>query len=721
MGMGKSAFFDIYKKNMRNFAGFLAFLFLANLGFMGFGGERVSAAYVPTLSVSAWRPETKVKGSDILKTENKTTEASVWFQIQTNNRTGYTASFSTDTDNTDLVNLSSSTNAKISSVKSNFALADLPVNTWGYKLDSGSYAPIPSLSNPVNVFQTAEPNFEAKYKGVYFGLKLGSDLEGGSYENKVIFSVVTNSYEKKALMAKGGIIQSYLGGFVKDGFRVKAKRFKRSTIFPENLENVKNIEDADSDIEIKLWYDAATETAYYYSEAEKIFLNENCNSMFSDDMFGNYGSNNLEEIELTGFDTSKVKNMSLMFSYLRNLTKLDLTSFDTSNVTSMWKMFWGSEKLVDLKLNSFDTRKVESMDEMFSRLKSIERLDLSSFDTSNVTSMKRMFAESNRITSLELPSFDTGNVKDMSGMFYGMTALTNLNISNFNTESVTNMSEMFANLASLTSLNLSNFNTSKVTNMSDMFAWMTRIVSLNISNFDTSEVVSMKNMFKNMEKLTSLDLSSFNTKKVETMKSMFEGSKKITELNLSIFRTENVRDMNSMFYNMEELSELNIENFDTRNVTDMNKMFCYTNLSRVNVSNFDTSKVTDMSYMFNNMKKLTELDLSNFNTKEVTSMFAMFYNTPNLVSLNISNFNTEKVTILAYMFAIDNPSVDKLEKIYVNSDFDTSKITNFSNVFEYRKKLRGGNGSYLEVPAFADLTWLRVDRPGVQGYFTRKP
>lgn len=202
MGMGKSAIFDIYKKNMRNFVGFLAFLFLANLGFMGFGGERVSAAYVPTLSVSAWRPETKVKGSDILKTENKTTEASVWFQIQTNNRTGYTASFSTDTDNTDLVNLASSTNAKISSVKSNFALADLPVNTWGYKLDSGSYAPIPSLSNPVNVFQTAEPNFEAKYKGVYFGLKLGSDLEGGSYENKVIFSVVTNSYEKKALMAK---------------------------------------------------------------------------------------------------------------------------------------------------------------------------------------------------------------------------------------------------------------------------------------------------------------------------------------------------------------------------------------------------------------------------------------------------------------------------------------------------------------------------------------
>ena len=694
MGMGKSAIFDIYKKNMRNFAGFLAFFFLANLGFIGFGGDRVSAAYVPTLSVSAWRPEEKVKGSDVLKTENKTTETSVWFQIQTNNRTGYTASFSTETDNTALVNSSSSTNVKISSINADTTLANLPVNTWGYKLaTSTNYSSLPGVSSPATIFQSTDSSYSG-YKGIYIGMKLGDGLEGGSYENKLVFSVVTNPYEKKALMAKGVVIQSRLGSFEKDRFRVKAKRFKRSAIFPENLENVKNIEDDDSDYEIKLWYDAATETAYYYSESEEIFLNENCNSMFSDDMFGNYGLNNLEEIELTGFDTSRVKDMKLMFSYLRNLTKLDLTNFDTSNVTSMWRMFWGSEKLVDLKLNSFDTRRVESMGEMFGRLKSIERLDLSSFDTSNVTSMERMFAESNRITSLELRSFDTGNVKDMGGMFYGMTALTNLNISNFNTESVTNMSEMFANLLGITSLNLSNFNTSKVTNMQGMFKY-SRFNELNISNFNTSEVLDMSSMFLGMENLTNLNLSSFNTRKVKTM--------------------------NSMFYDMAELSELNIENFDTRNVTDMNKMFCYTNLSRVNVSNFDTSKVKDMSYMFNNMKKLTELNLSNFNTREVTSMFAMFYNTPNLVSLDISNFNTEKVTTLAYMFAIDNPSVDKMEKIYVNNDFDTSKITNFSNVFEYRKKLRGGNGSYLEIPAYADLTWLRVDRPGVQGYFTRKP
>ena len=565
MGMGKSAIFNIYKKNMRNFAGFLAFLFLVNLGFMVWGGERVSAAFVPTLSVSAWKPETKVKGSDVLKTANKTTEASVWFQVQTNNRTGYTASFSTDTDNTDLVNSLSSTNSKITSVKSNYALADFPVNTWGYKLDSGSYALIPGLSNPVNIFQTTKPN-PSEYKGIYFGMKLGDDLEGGTYENKIIFSIVTNSYEKKALMVKGERIQSRLRSFNENGN--KTKRFKRSASLPGNLEDVKSIEDDDSDFEIKLWYDKAAETAYYYSESGKIFLNENCNSMFADDIFGQYGLKNLEEIELTGFDTSKVKSMYLMFSYLKNLTKLDLTGFDTSNVTSMWKMFWGSEKLTNLNISNFNTKNVTNMEEMFSGLKSIEQLNLSSFDTSSVT--------------------------DMNNMFYGMSKIT--------------------------SLNLSNFDTSKVTNMKYMFYGVSNIATLDLSNFDTSKVTNMKYMFYGVSNIATLDLS-----------------------------------------------------------------------------NFDTSKVTNMKYMFYGTKELVTLDISNFNTSNVTNMDSMFF------------------------IYLKNPFDAKLERIYVNNDFDTSKVVNASYLFYGRRKLRGGNGSFLAEPGMADKTWLRVDRPGVQGYFTRKP
>ena len=155
--------------------------------------------------------------------------------------------------------------------------------------------------------------------------------------------------------------------------------------------------------------------------------------------------------------------------------------------------------------------------------------------------------------------------------------------------------------------------------------------------------------------------------------------------------------MDRMFSNTRKLITLDLSNFNTSKVTNMDSMFFTSGLTSLNLSSFNTSKVTDMSYMFYDMRNLTSLDLSNFDTSKVTSM--------------------------DFMFALydEDISKDKLERIYVNNDFNTTKLTDFSRMFKNRKKLRGGNGSYLTDPSTADRTWLRVDRPGVQGYFTRKP
>ena len=156
----------------------------------------------------------------------------------------------------------------------------------------------------------------------------------------------------------------------------------------------------------------------------------------------------------------------------------------------------------------------------------------------------------------------------------------------------------------------------------------------------------------------------------------------------------------------------------------MNAMFYgMSNLTSLNLSNFNTSKVTDMSEMFSNMRNLTSLDLSNFNTSKVKDMTSMFYHANSLTLLDLSNFNTSNVISTKRMFEIGDEDIteDNLTVIYVNNDFNTAKLTIFSAMFKNRKKLRGGNGSYLSDPSTADKNWLRVDRPGVQGYFTRKP
>ena len=498
----------------------------------------------------------------MINSTNKTTEIPLNLTVNTNNKTGYTATLNSETDETALVNVGSISGAKINSISANLSLNNLPNNTWGYKFGaSTNYASIPALSTPAQILQTTGKTNGNESSQLSIGMKLTDNLESGNYTNKLILSFVSNPYMPKAIMTEGWDFNAKLKAL--KPATSKIEHFKKSTVAPATSMNAVNIDDEESDYEIKLWLDPTDKTAYYYTEPEKVYLNANSSEMFS----------------------------------LR---------FDEKNILD---------------------------------------IDLSSFDTSKVTNMR--------------------------GMFYEMRYLTSLNLSNFDTSKVTDMSEMFENMYNLTSLDLSNFDTSKVTNMAGMFNSMFNLTTLNLSNFDTSRVTDMSDMFFCIYNLTTLDLSNFDTSKVT--------------------------DMRDMFYSMRSLTTLNLSNFDTSKVTDMGLMFCsMRSLTTLNLSNFDTSKVTAMNGMFSDMPNLTSLDLSNFNTSQVTNMTSIF-----------SLYDTDV-------------SKDKLEKIYVNNDFNTTKLTYFSDMFRNRKKLRGGNGSYLSDPSTADKTWLRVDRPGVQGYFTRK-
>ena len=516
-------------------AGFLISFFSLN-----FNTNEASALSTPTLSASVDQTAASVNGNQVINSTNKTTEIPLNLIVNTNNKTGYTVTLNSETDETALVNTDSTTNAKINSISFAGLLGDFSNNTWGYKFGaSSSYAPIPALSTPAQILQTTGKTNGNDTNNIKIGMKLSGNLESGRYTNKLIFSILTNNYNRIAIMTEGPDFNVKLKAL--ETATNKIEHFKKSAVTPAASMNAVNIEDEESECEIKLWLDPTDKTAYYYTEPEKVYLNTDSHKMFYRE-YSKQKIENILEIDLSNFDTSKVANMQDMFYDMSNITTLNLSSFDTSKVTNM------------------------------------------------------------------------------RGMFYDMSNITTLNLSSFNTSQVMNMGGMFAGMSRLTTLNLSSFDTSKVTNMSSMFAGMSRLTSLDLSNFNTFKVTDMSIMFASMSNLTTLDLSSF-----------------------------------------------------------------------------DTSQVTDMGNMFFNMSNLTTLDLSNFDTSQVANMKSMFY----LYDKDMSK--------------------DKLETIYVNNDFNTAKLEYSSRMFENRKKLRGGNGSYLPNPSTADKTWLRVDRPGVQGYFTRKP
>ena len=627
-----------FRRNFTFLLGLCLSIFIFNLN-----AAAVFALYTPTLSASVDNTAASVNGNQVINSTNKTTEIPLNLTINTNNKTGYTATLSSETEDTALNNTASTAGARINSISSAGLLGDFSDNTWGYKFGSSTnYAPIPALSTPAQILQTAGKTNGNDTNSIKIGMKLSDNLESGRYTNKLIFSILTNNYNRIAIMTEGPDFNTKLKFLETATNRIE--HFKKSAVAPAASMNTVNIDDEESDYEIKLWLDPTDKTAYYYAEPEKVYLNTDSSEMFYSRYY-EQKIKNILELDLSSFDTSKVENMHWMFYGMRNLTTLDLSNFDTSKVTEMYGMFRDMSNLTTLNLSNFNTSKVTEMSGMFSGMRNLTTLDLSNFDTSKVTGM--------------------------GGMFENMSNLTSLNLSSFDTSQVTRMAEMFRDMSNLTSLNLSSFNTSQVTNMYSMFSGMSNLTTLNLSNFDTSKVTRMDDMFRDMSNLTSLNLSSFNTSKVT--------------------------DMGSMFYGMA-------------------------NLTALNLSNFDTSNVWDMSHMFYGMRSLTTLNLSNFNTSKVGDMDGMFCNMPNLTTLDLSNFDTSNVKNINSMFALNSEDIskDKLETIYVNNDFNTSKLKYSAEIFYNRKKLRGGNGSYLVNPYYADKTWLRVDRPGVQGYFTRK-
>ena len=465
------------------------------------------AEYKATLSASINETTAAIDGTEIIESSEETAEHEINLKINTTNKTGYTAMISSKTEETALLNTDPAINTKINSISSTYSLANFPANTWGYRFDDNvDFSPIPAQSAPVNLIKTTEKSTEEENHNIKLGMKLNSSLKPGNYENRLIVSVVSNPYIPKAVMTEGPDFNKKLQSLLENEF-VEMKYFRKSLTAPASTTNVANIENEDSECEIKLWADPNTESVYYYTEPEKVYLNTDSSKMF----YSGYGSEKIQkflELDLSNFNTSQVTSMYSMFLDMFYLTTLNLSSFDTSNVTNMSYMFYGMSNLTTLDLSSFNTSKVMDMSAMFYGTSNLTTLNLSNFDTSKVTDMGSMFYGTSNLTTLNLSSFDTSNVTNMSYMFYGMSNLTTLNLSNFDTSKVTDMSCMFSGTPNLITLDISNFDTSQVTSMYGMFylkdedILKDKLEKIYVNNdFNTAKLTDFSRMFKNRKKL----------------------------------------------------------------------------------------------------------------------------------------------------------------------------------------------------------------------------
>lgn len=267
-------------------------------------------------------------------------------------------------------------------------------------------------------------------------------------------------------------------------------------------------------------------------------------------------------------------DLSSLFDGCKLCTSINLTGFDTSEVINMSAMFM-CDSIKEISAlqsitfgNKFNTSKVVNMSYMFSGLFNLTSLDLTTFDTSNVTDMSAMFVDCSKITTLDLTAFNTSKVIDMNYMFMSSWVYDNTKSSTlekiifgdkFNTSEVTSMIAMFYACKGLTSIDLSKFNTSNVKNMDQMFNYCSSLIELDLSNFDTSNVTSMSGMFDGCDSLTFIKgLDKFSTSKVTNTSRMFQNCYALLDLNLESFDLSNITKIEFMFFTCKSLETLNL-------------------------------------------------------------------------------------------------------------------------------------------------------------------
>lgn len=426
-------------------------------------------------------------------------------EISTSSQNGYTLYLSTDTaEHQDIyLNGDASSSSKISGTSGTYeSPKPLEDYTWGWA--------VPGMSHFNDSYDTDNPSADAKFAAtplsnqiirdyiepatgdtaeVYYGFKLGGELETGNYETNIIYTAIpaTQPLTAKAVLGDNGNFN----------FLYDRKNYTAGETYTDNIgeTTITNI------YSVSMEGIAETDSWPWIDQKDSILT-----ANFDD-----------------SFVNARPTSMARWFRDLHNLGAItNHQNLNTSMVQTMYQAFaFAGHDIVDFSF------------------------DLSGWDTSNVTDMSYVFAragESSTTFNLNIAGWDTSSATSFFAMFYrtGFSATTWSigDIGGWNTSNVTNFSAMFnrgGNSATTFNIgNLDNWNTSNATDMSMLFGQAGQNATVwnvgDLSKWDTGNVTDMSWMFNQTAQNATVwnvgDLSKWNTSNVTAMRDMFWGSAK---------------------------------------------------------------------------------------------------------------------------------------------------------------------------------------------------
>lgn len=169
------------------------------------------------------------------------------------------------------------------------------------------------------------------------------------------------------------------------------------------------------------------------------------------DMF--YNCDDLIDLNVDGFDTSKAEDLCGMFHGCYKLTQLNVKHFNVNSVLNMSYLFSGCRSLKVIDLEGWDFSQVENANEMFGYCEKLEKI-LANFNFKIVRGMATMFDECFCLTEVDLTHSDLSHVFDFGCMFFNCEGLKEIRFSQGVWQKAEYTLSMFGNCKALERLNL---------------------------------------------------------------------------------------------------------------------------------------------------------------------------------------------------------------------------------------------------------------------------
>lgn len=491
---------------------------------------------------------------------------------------------------------------------------------------------------------------------------------------------------------------------------------------------------------------------------------------------------------ITCWDVSQVTDMSFLFSPSTAPVATDRRTYDDTTIT-----FLQSENINDIDFTNWDTSKVTSMESMFQEATNFNEESINSFNLSNINYLEGMFQATdlfNKDITTMLDSIPHDRDIYMRNMFKDAKAFafgdkdTDFNFRFENTPTGGTISntimfngadafkqkyerssscsggsddgplscwklQTYTSFTPTTKTELINAIKAMGKDSTDSNSFLKYDPSdgsagrIPISEWDLSKLTDISHVFDVDEyrshqdtydflisrDVNQMGISEWNTSNIQNMSYLFRGCQHFNET-INTWNTSNVTNMYCMFKNayafnkgidtvIEDTSGNDIIYWDVSKVTNMSHMFDGAIDFNQSIEKWDTSAVESMggmfkdAYQFNqplNTETRTEgpnlTRYISWDTKNVTDMSNMFRGTSSF-NQEIGNWNTSNVTSMESMFrdALSfNKYINFKDNLMINNNpheaWNTSSVVTmfkmFNNAEQFNQDISDWNVSNVQ-------------------------